>query len=214
MAASKIAAMILAILSEGEKHGYELLREMEERGLLRWSRVSRVSVYKNLARLEGQGCLTSWREKDGNMPERVVYGITTEGENRLREMLFDLCSSREPLRMDYAVGAAFIHLLGKEEALEALGQRREFLRAQLKRLTREREMLEGVGGGTMDTVREREIAAYREELRWLERVASDVEANGLARRASTRHRSVNIGEEKAARRRRLEERRKDQEDTG
>lgn len=167
--------MILGLLAEGEKHGYELLREMEDRGLLRWTRASRVSVYKNLARLERQGYLVSWRERGGSMPERIVYGITAEGENRLREMIYDLCSSREPLRMEYAVGAVFIDRLDKREALEALGQRKEFLRAQLKRLSRERDMLEGLGGRARNAVREREVAAYREELRWLERLASDIE---------------------------------------
>lgn len=170
MATSRIAAMILGLLAEGEKHGYELLREMEERGLLRWTRASRVAVYKNLARLEEQGCLVSWREKGGNMPERIVYGITAEGERRLKDTVYDLCSSREPLRLDYAVGAAFIGRLGEDEAREALESRKEFLRAQLKRLLREREMLEGLADGALEAVREREIAAYREELRWLERL--------------------------------------------
>lgn len=166
--------MILGLLAEGERHGYELLREMEERGLLRWTRASRVSVYKNLARLEEEGCLVSWREKDGNLPERIVYGITAEGERRLKEMLYDLCSSREPLRMDYAVGAAFLERLEAGEAREALEARREFLRGQIKRLAREREMLAGLDDEVLQSIREREIGAYREELRWLDRLEASL----------------------------------------
>ena len=174
MATSRTAVMILGLLAEGNRHGYDLLREMELRGLLRWTRASRVAVYKNLARLEKEGYLASWKEKDGNLPERTVYGITAEGERRLGEMVFDLLSSREPLRLDYAVGAAFIDRLPREEAEEGLERRREFLRAQVKRLSRERDMLEGVSEERLGSIRDREIAAYREELRWLERISREL----------------------------------------
>ena len=51
---SKVATMVLGLLAEGERHGYNILWEMEERGMMRWARVSRVAVYKALSRLESR----------------------------------------------------------------------------------------------------------------------------------------------------------------
>lgn len=180
---STLTAMILGLLSEGERHGYDLLRYMEERGMLRWTRASKVGVYKALARLEEEGCLASWTEKEGNLPQRRVYAITAAGEARLQDLLYSLCSSREPLRLDAAVGVAFLSRLEPGEACGALRQRREFLAGQAKRLAREREMMKGFADDTFLDILTREQSMYREELRWLGRIIARIENEGADARA-------------------------------
>lgn len=184
MVGSTLTAMVLGLLSQGERHGYDLLRDMEERGMLRWTKASKVGVYKALARLEGEGCLTSWTEREGNLPQRRVYAITATGEARLQDLLYSLCSSREPLRMDAAVGVAFISRLEPGEACEALRQRREFLAGQAKRLARERKMLKGFADDTFLDILAREQSMYREELRWLDRIIARIENREVPARTS------------------------------
>jgi DNA-binding PadR family transcriptional regulator len=177
---SKVATMVLGLLAEGERHGYVLLREMDERGMLRWTRVSRVAVYKALARLEAEGYLTSWTEKEGNLPARRVYAITSSGRERLRDLVYSMCASQEPLRFDMPVGIAFIACLEKEEAKDALLARIAFLETQARRLRREKDILEGLVDGIFLDILAHEQSAYRGELRWLRKIIDRIEGDGLA----------------------------------
>ena len=177
---SRMAVMILGLLSEAERHGYDLLREMDERGMLRWSRASKVGVYKALARLQEGGYLTSWTEKDGNLPEKRVYAITAAGEEKLQDLVYSLCSSREPLRLDTAAGLAFIGCLESGEAAEALHMRRDFLAAQAVRLSREKKLLEGLADDMLLDILARERNMYREELRWLGAIIARIEGEKQA----------------------------------
>jgi len=177
---SKIATMVLGLLAEGERHGYVLLRDMEERGMRRWTRVSKVAVYKALARLEAEGCLTSWTEKEGNLPEKRVYAMTSTGRDRLKDLVYSLCASQEPLRFDTPVGLAFVSCLGKEEAKDALLARIAFLETQARRLRRERDILEGLVDGIFLEILAHEQSVYRGESRWLRRIVDRIEDEGLA----------------------------------
>ena len=170
--------MVLGVLSEGERHGYDLARELEDRGMLRWSRASVVGIYKALARLQEEGCLTSWSEREGALPERRVYALTAAGEERLRDLVFSLCASQEPLRIETAPGMAFLDLLEREDALEALKRRGDFLRGQSRRLAREESLLREVAGERHLEILARERSAYRQELRWVEAAMSAIAGGG------------------------------------
>ena len=172
---SRVATMVLGLLAEGERHGYDILREMEERGMMRWAHVSRVAVYKALSRLESEGSLISWTEKDGNLPEKRIYAMTSEGQENLKDMVYAICASREPLRLDMAVGLAFISRLDTEEAAVALRSRMSFLETQVKRLRRERDIMEGIADDIFMDIIAYEHAAYRSELRCLKGIVASME---------------------------------------
>ncbi len=178
---SRIELMVMGLLSERERHGYDLLREMEERGFLRWCPASKVAVYKVLARLEEKGYLTSWMEREGNMPEKRVYALTAEGEERLRDAVFAACSEEEPLRLDYAVCAAFLDRLSPEEAREALERRKSFLEKSARRLASQLPLLEGVASTLEYRILEHELALYRRELRWVVRLLEELRREPASR---------------------------------
>ncbi len=169
---SQVELVVLGLLMEGERHGYDLVREMDERGLRRWTHVSKIAVYKALARLEERGCLTSWTERPGSAPEKRVYAVTSQGEERLRDLLFSLCSSRDYLRLDICAGLAFLRHLGREDAREALEARISFLDGEARRLGREMRMMRGLHEDPWPEILKHELAAYREEARFLARILS------------------------------------------
>lgn len=173
---SRIEIMVLGLLAERERHGYDLLREMEDRGFLRWFPASKVAVYKVLVRLEEKGYLTSWMEREGNMPEKRVYALTAEGEEKLYDAVHAACSEEEPLRMDYAVGVAFLERLSVDEAVDALEIRRSFLEKSARRLSSHRGLLEGVASPLELLILEHEIDLYRRESRWVARLLEELRA--------------------------------------
>lgn len=178
---SLITTMVLGLLIEGEKHGYELIREMDARGMLRWTGASKVAVYKALARLEKEGSLTSWTEKAGNAPEKRVYAITAQGEERLKDQVYVLCSSQEPLRFESSLGIAFLNCLSREEAEEALEKRRRYLEGQVKRLSDEMEIIEGVMDDMHEHMLRHELGGYKREIRWIKSIGGGISGSGKGR---------------------------------
>ncbi|MDY6793959.1 MAG: PadR family transcriptional regulator [Actinomycetota bacterium] len=164
---SRVDVMILGLLKEEARHGYDLVREMEQRGLMRWAPASKVAVYKALPRLEERGFLTSWMEKDRSMPEKRVYALTVDGEEKLLDMLYALCSSQESLRLDLGVGLAFVAGMDGEEAVEALEKRRGYLREWERRLSSELDILKGITDDIYTSIIEHEISMYRKEAAWI-----------------------------------------------
>jgi DNA-binding PadR family transcriptional regulator len=159
--------MVLGVLSEGERHGYELLKDLEERGLLRWAPASKVAVYKCLARMEAEGSLTSWTQREGSAPEKRVYAITAAGENRLREMIYAAVSRHQPLRFESLAALPFLTRLEKEDAVEALENRLSYIEGQGRRLNNQVEMLEGLRDDISLEALRYESAAYTREARFL-----------------------------------------------
>ncbi|WP_287152752.1 PadR family transcriptional regulator [Candidatus Solincola tengchongensis] len=190
---SRIETMVLGLLAERERHGYDLLREMEERGFLRWCPASKVAVYKVLARLEEKGYLTSWMEREGNMPEKRVYALTADGEERLRDVVHAACSEEEPLRLDYAVGAAFLERLSVDEAVDALESRRSFLEKSARRLSSQRGLLEGVASPLELLILEHEIDLYRRESKWVSRLLEELRGKADVPRSSGKDPGRNEG---------------------
>lgn len=99
--------VLLGLLADGPRHGYQLNRQIEEMRIRSWARISQATVYRGLDRLEGDGCLETERERAGSRPERTVYRLTPAGKERLEKLVGEALSSEEPLYSDRLVGAAF-----------------------------------------------------------------------------------------------------------
>jgi DNA-binding PadR family transcriptional regulator len=75
--AGEVRLAILSLLSEGPKHGYQLMKEMKERSGGMYS-ASAGSVYPTLQQLEDEGLIEA-EQQDG----RRVYRLTAEGRQEL-----------------------------------------------------------------------------------------------------------------------------------
>jgi PadR family transcriptional regulator PadR len=72
---------VLAVLSQGETYGYEILSTLEQAGL---DGVGDASVYGTLRRLEQASHLTSRLEASDSGPARKYYAVTATGRQQLR----------------------------------------------------------------------------------------------------------------------------------
>lgn len=75
--AGELRLALLSLLSEGPKHGYELMKKLEERSRGTY-RASAGSVYPILQQLEDEGLAVSGQENG-----KRVYRLTAEGEQEL-----------------------------------------------------------------------------------------------------------------------------------
>ena len=78
--------IILGLLKEGEKHGYEIKQIIDERMAL-IAEITSGTVYYTLSKLQREGCVKGKRVKSGNRPEKNIYELTKIGEEKFKELL-------------------------------------------------------------------------------------------------------------------------------
>ena len=77
--------VLLGLILEHERSGYDIITEIRERELDRWANLSTSTVYNRLTTLEKNECIVGRSERDGNRPERMVFNITDKGRDVLRK---------------------------------------------------------------------------------------------------------------------------------
>jgi DNA-binding PadR family transcriptional regulator len=184
----RLRLYLLSLLEESPKHGYELIRGLEDR-FMGFYAPSAGTVYPRLARLEAEGLVTKEEEAG-----RKIYRITEAGRA-------ELASRRRELDDIEADIAGSVRDLGREIRDDVRGSVRG-LRAQLKAAVR--EVREAANARRKDSHQseleiERLGRQFRRELRDLARRAAPTEddvtavkgiletAAGEVRRVLTRH---------------------------
>ena len=78
--------LLLGLLRESPKHGYEIKRKIKEI-LSLFSGVDLKSIYYPLRVLEKKGLVTKRISKVGSRPQRLVYALTPKGEATFQYLL-------------------------------------------------------------------------------------------------------------------------------
>jgi PadR family transcriptional regulator PadR len=72
---------LLALIAEQERYGYEIVRQLEDRGL---QLVGEGSIYPLLSRLQRSGLIEAFSVPSSEGPPRKYYRATSEGRRSLR----------------------------------------------------------------------------------------------------------------------------------
>jgi DNA-binding PadR family transcriptional regulator len=119
-----LAVMILALLSEGEMHPYEMMRLLRKRRDERLVRIQNGTFYHTVARLEREGLLAEVGiDRDGNRPERTTYRLTDAGGAAVLEWVRRELPQIERVT-EFRVALAEAHNLARDEVIDLLAQRR------------------------------------------------------------------------------------------
>jgi len=125
--------VVLGLLAECSRHGYELDRVIEERGIRAWTDVAFSSVYYLLGRLERAGWIQPARDGDSRGRQRT-FEVTSAGLGVARDATRAALRDAPPPHPPVLVGIANLPLLDAAEALEALHQRAARLSEEFDRL--------------------------------------------------------------------------------
>ena len=79
--------LLLMLLNEEPKHGYQLAEDLQTRGYVREGRFKTGSLYTILNRMEKKEILTSTHEESESGRPRRVYSITKDGRSHLKNGL-------------------------------------------------------------------------------------------------------------------------------
>nr|WP_277350304.1 helix-turn-helix transcriptional regulator [Nonomuraea sp. FMUSA5-5] len=123
--------LVLGLLNEGPKHGYEINQVVTAAALDQWTGVKPGSVYHALAKLELEGLARTLSEERQGDRLRRVYQITPEGRRTLRDLLRKaLAAPPHSTRSDFALALRWHTLLDTGEAGELVAAASREVEAQ------------------------------------------------------------------------------------
>jgi DNA-binding PadR family transcriptional regulator len=124
--------LVLGLVTEMPRHGYQLAQEIERRGMRQWTPIGFSSIYFLLGKLEQKRLIRSKelaREK-----AKKIYTVTPAGRKALVSQTIASLSTYCPTYSSVLSGMLHWPVLGKQKALEALRARGASIRAELTRL--------------------------------------------------------------------------------
>lgn len=124
--------LMLGLIAEMPRHGYELEHVIEKRGMREWTQIGFSSIYFVLGKLEAKGLVVA--AKPANAKAKKSFSITDEGREALiAETLAafgTLRTSTSPLIM----GMLHWSVLSRKKALAALQKRAGLIEREIARI--------------------------------------------------------------------------------
>jgi PadR family transcriptional regulator AphA len=173
------AFVVLALLAEGDTHGYDLHRTVHDRGFRFWTKLQRSSIYNALAMLEQQR-LISAHVQPGDGPDRKVYRITKRGRAALaKEAARHLGNPAHP-RSELDLGIYALSFMSNDQARDAFAECLGHMRARREFLAERLEWCRARGLRLPALAFERPLLVLDAEIAWLDRVSREYEPSPSA----------------------------------
>lgn len=119
-----LALAVMAQLGEGPKHPYEIAQVLRQRGLEHTIKINFGSLYTVVQNLEKHGFVeVTGVQRQGNRPERTLYGLTDAGREELHDWLADLLAVPVQEFPVFASALSLMLVLPPDEAVALLEQR-------------------------------------------------------------------------------------------
>lgn len=126
---SKLATLILGILSEKERNPYDITKMLSEMNTRKWLPLADSTVYATINNLKKNGLINGRQERSGNLPEKTIYNITSEGEFELHNSITTYLEEDASTSTGFDIGILLMHNLSKPEILMKLKKKLERLEA-------------------------------------------------------------------------------------
>ena len=130
-----LALAVLAYLSQRPMHPYELSRTLRENGDARSIKFNHGSLYMVVQPLARAGFVTEVEtSREGQRPERTVYGLTEAGRREQRDWLRELIGEPQHEYPRFVTALSLIAALPPSEVISLLRRRLDLLAAQQKEI--------------------------------------------------------------------------------
>jgi len=110
--------LILGLLSHRPLSGYEIFRFIEKKADASnaWLRLNKTTVYNKLSRMNESGLIrVRERIEEQNRPPRIVYEITDDGKEYLRQILLSSAENPPGIFIPFYLDLPFYNTLKKDE---------------------------------------------------------------------------------------------------
>lgn len=120
---SKATVLILSIIAEKPSSPFEIAKLLEHLNTSKWLPIGESSVYATIKSLRTKGYIDGKIEKNGNMPDKTMYTVTTEGELALKNNLSEFLASTDLDTAKFNLSIMLICHLDKASVMEILQQK-------------------------------------------------------------------------------------------
>jgi DNA-binding PadR family transcriptional regulator len=181
--------VILTVLTQGEMTGYQITRNFDDVLAYFW-RASHQQVYRELARLSADGCVTHEVVEQSGKPNKKVYGLTDRGRGELARWV---AAETEPPRPQYDLLVKLLAApaVGRDVLLREIDRQQTFTSAILGDLRAKREACSRIPSArfgeherTLYLALRRGLLLVEAQSRWLEETRAYLETGDLEGRAS------------------------------
>lgn len=167
--------VLLSLIAERPRHGYELEHVIEERGMRNWTDIAFSSIYFLLNKLVREGLATSSTQPaEGRGPAKKVFMATPAGRAALRQGVRDGLANPEPGSRDFLFGLSCLPLLPPTEVSAALQERRAALLIRLHELEAHPTLATPGVPAHVTAMFTYSIVLLHAELEWLEQFQKQV----------------------------------------
>ena len=161
--------LMLRVLADSERHGYEIKKQVER--ILGGRSINNNVLYPALRRFEDQGAIQRVAAlADPGRPPRNVYRLTDTGHDLLQSMIRDADPALLADDNEFQTRVAFFADLGADDRMRILGVRRQVIEDHLAHLAALRPDTEEFPWGLR--VMDFTVDRFRQELRWLDELAA------------------------------------------
>lgn len=124
---SQAEVVVLSLLLRQPRHGYDIVRRIEDMKARMWAKIGASTVYVVLDRLRKSGAVKVERQADSLGPAKRVVSITPKGRAQLAESVRSLLRSGASVYSDRIVGLAMSSALSRREARQEVAATTEFV---------------------------------------------------------------------------------------
>jgi len=130
--------LVLGLVAEMPRHGYQLDQVIEQRGMREWTQIGFSSIYFVLGKLEKMRLVTAKKpvgaKKKANAKARKIYAVTGVGRRELATQTIAALRDVRPTYSSVLLGMVNWQMLKRGQALAALRARRKAIDAEVARL--------------------------------------------------------------------------------
>ncbi|MCP4547394.1 MAG: PadR family transcriptional regulator [bacterium] len=175
---SKVDLVILGLLIEKDRHGYDIRQEINKRNFADWANVSSPGIYKGLTRLEAKQMVQARLESGTSHPDRTVYSVTPKGRDLFQSLMREAITHPSRQVFDLLIGIGFCYLLDKDSLLAYLRERRKILLSLDIDMASQREetMVSDYIPENIDFIFDYYLSLIEMELAWLDRLEARITA--------------------------------------
>ena len=122
--ANPLALAVMAELTTGPKHPYDMARRFKQTGKDRHIKYNHGSLYMVVEQLTKAGFIAKQKAvRDSQRPERTVYAITADGRREVNEWMRELVTRPQREYPIFLVALSLLALIPPRETVDLLGQR-------------------------------------------------------------------------------------------
>ena len=165
--------LLLGLLKESPKHGYEIKRRIKEI-LSVFAGVDLKSVYYPLMILEKKGFVTKEVSRPGNRPQRLVYKLTVKGDLRFKELVKQSLLNFKRPQFSLDLTLYFLHYIKPEVACRRLRARLFVLEKLAKDLRQTANSLKDKKLSTLSHILEHNLKMVEAESRFLTKLTNSL----------------------------------------